>query len=66
MSAISTWHIFILLLIGAGILWPVAKILQKASYSRWWCLIWVVPILNIVALWIFATAKWPNLRPSSS
>ena len=40
--------------------WSVVKILQKAGYSGWWSLITLVPIANIVFLWIFAFSKWPK------
>ena len=41
---------------------PVVKILQKAGYSGWWCLIVFVPLLNIIMLYVFAFADWPALR----
>jgi hypothetical protein len=43
-------------------LWPIARILQKAGYSGWWCLLTYVPVVNFIMLSIFAAAKWPNLR----
>ena len=45
---------------------PLLKILRKAGYSGWWILIWLVPIANIVMLWVFAFSDWPNLakRPT--
>jgi uncharacterized membrane protein YhaH (DUF805 family) len=41
---------------------PAVMILRKAGYSGWWCLLGFVPIVNIVMIWIFAFADWPNLR----
>ena len=45
---------------------PLVKILRKSGYSGWWILIWLVPIANIVMLWVFAFSDWPNLakRPT--
>lgn len=53
-------------LVGIGIalvifVVPLVKILRKAGYSGWWILIWLVPIANIVMLWVFAFSDWPNL-----
>ncbi len=53
-------------LVGIGIalvifVVPLVKILRKAGYSGWWILIWVVPIANIVMLWVLAFSDWPNL-----
>ena len=45
---------------------PAAKVISKAGYSGWWCLIWFVPLANIVMLWVFAFADWPNLRNRQS
>jgi uncharacterized membrane protein YhaH (DUF805 family) len=43
---------------------PAVMILRKAGYSGWWCLLGFVPIVNIVMIWVFAFADWPNLRQS--
>lgn len=34
-------------------------IAAKAGYPRWYCLIMLLPVLNLVALWIFAYSTWP-------
>lgn len=44
------------------VLWPVAKILTRAGYSPWYCLLAIVPVVNFVAVWIFATAEWPAIK----
>ncbi len=41
---------------------PYVKIIRKAGYSGWWFLTAFVPLLNLVMLWAFAFADWPNLR----
>ncbi len=41
---------------------PVALIVGKAGYSRAWALLAFIPIVNLIALWLFAFAKWPALR----
>ncbi len=43
-------------------LWPLAKVLARAGFSPWYCLLGVVPVVNLAALWVFATAEWPALR----
>jgi predicted ABC-type exoprotein transport system permease subunit len=39
---------------------PTAKILRRIGYSRAWALLWLIPIVNIIALWVLASAKWPR------
>jgi hypothetical protein len=41
---------------------PLTQIVRKAGYSGWWVLVLFVPLLNMVMLWVFAFASWPNLR----
>jgi hypothetical protein len=48
------------LLIYAGIFMPpFMRILRRVGLSRWWALLFFVPILNLVALWLLACARWP-------
>jgi hypothetical protein len=35
------------------------RIVNRAGYSRWWLLTALVPLLNLIMLWVFAFAEWP-------
>ena len=39
----------------------VAEILGRVGFSGWWSLLAVVPLLNVILLWVFAFTDWPNL-----
>ena len=39
------------------------RIASRAGYSHWWALIILVPMLNVLMLWIFAFAIWPVMKP---
>ena len=41
--------------------WLMGKILVKAGFSAWFSLISFVPIINVIALWVFAFIPWPNV-----
>lgn len=43
-------------------LWFYARIIGRAGFSPWWALITLVPIVNLVMLWIFAFGRWPVLE----
>ncbi|HEX6842022.1 MAG TPA: hypothetical protein VF113_10840 [Stellaceae bacterium] len=58
------WGIFIIL--SFLILSPIIKILRRTGYSEWWALLFYVPLVNIVALWLFAYGRWPKAGGSSS
>jgi hypothetical protein len=61
------WFGDLLFIVAWFVVWliPAAKISGKAGYSRWWCLVVVIPAVNVVFYWIFAFSSWPNLRGSS-
>ena len=39
---------------------PIARILDRVGFSRWLAFFWLMPGVNIVALWTFAFADWPS------
>jgi hypothetical protein len=41
---------------------PVWRIVQKAGFHGALSLLGLIPIVNIVLLWVFAFVKWPNER----
>lgn len=43
----------------AFLLWPYYHILRKAGYSGWYCLLALIPLVNIIALFTFAFSDWP-------
>ena len=62
MSSLGTW-LLIALVILVLIVWAFVavfgRILNRAGYSRWWLLTMLVPVLNLIMLWVFAFANWP-------
>ncbi len=64
----SRWHwimppvMLLLIIVIVGI--PVARILHRAGRSRWWVIVAFLPLLNLLGLWLFAFARWPNLDRS--
>ena len=43
----------------AAVLVAWADIFLKVGYSRWYCFLMVIPVVNIIWLFIFAWRKWP-------
>ena len=58
MQSFSSWHWIILILILVLNAIPISKILGRVGLSKWWTIAFLVPI---VALWIFANARWPAI-----
>ena len=42
-------------------LWLGVRILRKAGFDVLWVLILLIPIVNIVMIWVFAFIRWPTL-----
>lgn len=44
-------------------LWLYGRILMRAGFSGWWALLALIPLVNLVMLWVFAFIDWPALGP---
>ncbi len=60
MGGISIWQLFIIVFYTVIIVIPCWRILKKAGYPPVLSLLAMVPLVNVVALWLFAFAKWPK------
>ncbi|WP_426991102.1 hypothetical protein [Methylomonas sp. CM2] len=43
-------------------LWLGFRILRKAGLDGRWVVALLVPVLNIIMIWVFAFSRWPGLR----
>jgi hypothetical protein len=58
MGEFSVFHwlvVFALLAIPV----PFARILTRTGHSPLWCLLYFLPLVNLIALWILAFKSWP-------
>ncbi|MDC8756436.1 hypothetical protein [Janthinobacterium fluminis] len=60
MGSFSIWHWFIFMLTLAVPALLFSRIATKAGYPGWWALLGLVPVVNVVALWVFAYSDWPK------
>jgi hypothetical protein len=64
----SLFVVFIIL-VTALVIWAFVavfgRIVNRAGYSRWWLVLMIVPLLNLIMLWVFAFADWPAAKPRS-
>ena len=60
----SIWHWLILLVFLVITLFPFWRILNKAGYSGAWSILTLVPVVNLIVLWVFALVEWPVERKS--
>jgi len=38
---------------------PVARILKRTGFNPWRALLILVPVVNLIGLWVFAFGRWP-------
>ncbi len=64
MEGFFLWHwLFGLVVLGTIIGFvsvPPYWGLKNAGWNGWWCLLFAVPVVNVIFLWVFAFAKWEN------
>jgi hypothetical protein len=49
----------------AIILVPIIRILKRTGHASGWSVLFAIPLVNLVALWIFAFKSWPvDTRPN--
>jgi membrane associated rhomboid family serine protease len=61
----SLWHWVIAILFIFVIGFPVARILGRLGLPKALVILAFIPIVNWIALWLLAYAKWPSI-PSVS
>jgi hypothetical protein len=59
MGSFSIWHLIILLIWFVVFIVPIWRIVSKAGYSGALSLLAIIPLVNIILLWVFAFVKWP-------
>lgn len=59
MGSVSIVHWLLILIIAFVTVWPVYRILQKAGFSGWWSIIALIPLLNVIGVYVLAIVRWP-------
>jgi hypothetical protein len=52
------WLAFVVMV--ALVLYPTGRILGRIGFSPFWSILALVPLANLVALWILAFVGWPG------
>ena len=59
MYAIGPVHMLVL---GLIFIIPFWRLFSKAGYSGWWSLLMVIPLVNLITLYVLAFSDWPAMR----
>ena len=61
-SAHQGMAVVIGLAVWGSVSWASAAVLKKAGFTGWWAVLAIIPIINWVALMVFAASTWPALE----
>jgi hypothetical protein len=62
MGAFSLWHWIVVLLVLFFYGVPMARIIHRTDHGWWWVILFFVPVLNIIAIWVLAFVPWPTVE----
>jgi hypothetical protein len=62
LAGLSLLLIFFYIAVAVFVFIAWAQIFTKAGYSGWLCLLFLIPIVNIVIFFWFAFSNWPVRR----
>ena len=66
MGSFSLFHLIILAFVLVALIFPIARILSRIGWSPWLSLLWLIPGLKIIMLWVVAFGRWPSLPDRSN
>jgi len=56
-----TFGPFHMLVIGLILIIPFWQLFSTAGFSGWWSLLMIIPLVNLIALYVLAFSSWPSL-----
>lgn len=62
----SAIHWILFALGVAVIVYPVGRLLRRLGLSPYWSVIALIPMVNVVGLWVLAMSEWPRERNDQS
>jgi hypothetical protein len=60
MGTWSVWHWIVMAIFALLALYPIGRILSRIGFSPFWALVALVPLANLIGLWVVALATWPR------
>jgi len=59
MDTITIWQGLFVIFFIVALSVPIARILTRIGYSKWWTIVYFIPFANIIGIWILAYSPWP-------
>lgn len=61
-AGLAVLQLIFFLIAAAIVIVPFWKIYSKAGFSRWLSLLMIVPLINLIVLYVVAFSSWPGQR----
>ena len=61
-TPMGSFGALLMLIFAVLIILPFWFIFSKAGFPQWLSLLMVVPIVNVIMLYVFAFSDWPSLQ----
>ncbi len=52
------WIMFAIMIVV--ILYPIGRVLGRIGMSPFWSILALIPLVNLIALWVLAFVEWPK------
>jgi hypothetical protein len=59
MAGYGPAHWITFLVVAVLLLYPIGRILMRIGLSPLWAIVALVPLLNLIGLWLLAFVDWP-------
>ena len=60
------WHWIFFAVFVAVLLYPIGRILTRVGLSPFWSVVALIPVVNLIALWLLAFMDWPRGERSTA
>jgi predicted PurR-regulated permease PerM len=60
MYVFGVTHWFIFAVMVAIVLYPTGRILNRIGFSPFWSVLALIPLINLIGLWLLALMDWPE------
>ncbi len=65
-TPMGSFGLVMMLIFAVLIILPFWFIFSKAGFSQWLSFLMVVPIVNVIMLYVFAFSDWPSLQKKNN
>ncbi|CNK23618.1 Uncharacterised protein [Yersinia frederiksenii] len=62
MGGVSITQILAIIVLFFAFIFPMSKVFGKAGFHPAMCLLLLIPVVNVIALYYLAYAKWPSIN----